>query len=253
MAVVDGSFDHPLKLEEHASAPLAGGILQHGYQCGMVWGAALAAGAEAYRRFGAGPQAETMGVMAAQRIVDAFRTSNNTVNCVDITGLDKSSSNREMTTYFFLKGGMIKCYRMAVRYAPLAFDAIEAALSEAHPEPPSPPVSCAAVLAQRMGASEMHTVMVSGLAGGIGLSGAGCGALGAAIWLIRMTNTDEDGDQLGFEDPRALETIDRFTTYTDGAFACSDIVGRRFEGIGDHAAYLRDGGCAELIEALAAT
>jgi len=25
--------------------PLAGGIMQHGYQCGMIWGATLGAGA----------------------------------------------------------------------------------------------------------------------------------------------------------------------------------------------------------------
>ena len=33
---------------------------------------------------------------------------------------------------------------------------------------------------------------------------------------------------------------------------CSAIVGRQFENIADHAAYLRDGGCAEIIELLAA-
>ena len=49
MSVVDGSFGHPMKLEEEAAAPLAGGIMNHGFQCGMLWGASLAAGAEAYR------------------------------------------------------------------------------------------------------------------------------------------------------------------------------------------------------------
>ena len=29
--------------------PLAGGFMGYGYQCGMLWGAALAAGAQAYR------------------------------------------------------------------------------------------------------------------------------------------------------------------------------------------------------------
>jgi len=256
MAVVDGSFGHPLKLEENASIPLAGGIAQHGYQCGMVWGAALAAGAEAYRCFGAGPRAQTVAVMAAQRIVAAFRASNNAVNCLDITGIDKTSSNREMTTYFFLKGGVVKCFRMAARYAPVAFTEINTALAAEHVEPPAPPVSCAAVLAQKMGASELHTVMASGLAGGIGLSGGGCGALGAAVWIIAMNSLEESGDQLGFDerfqDPRALEAIDRFLTCTGSEFECSRIVGRRFEDVGDHVSYLRDGGCSEIIDALAA-
>ncbi len=47
--VLDRAFDHPLKLEEEATAPLAGGIMLHGYQCGMLWGVTLAAGAQAYR------------------------------------------------------------------------------------------------------------------------------------------------------------------------------------------------------------
>jgi hypothetical protein len=256
MAVVDGSFGQPMKLEENAAMPLAGGIMQRGYQCGMIWGAALAAGAEAYRRFGAGPQAETEAVMAARGIVDAFRASNNAVNCLDITGIDKSSSNRQMTTYFLLKGGVVKCFRMAARYAPVAFSEINTALAEERVKPPSPPVSCAAVLAQKMGVSDMHTVMAAGLAGGIGLSGGGCGALGAAVWFIAMNTLKESVDQLGFEDrfedPRASDAIDRFTKCTDSEFECSKIVGRRFEDIGDHADYLRSGGCSKIIEALAA-
>jgi hypothetical protein len=36
-------------------------------------------------------------------------------------------------------------------------------------------------------------------------------------------------------------------------FECSRIIGRRFEDIGDHASYLRDGGCSEIIDALATT
>jgi len=38
--------------EERAAMPFAGGIMQHGYQCGMIWGATLAAGAQAYRLVG---------------------------------------------------------------------------------------------------------------------------------------------------------------------------------------------------------
>ena len=37
-----------------------------------------------------------------------------------------------------------------------------------------------------MGESDIHAVMASGLAGGIGLCGGACGALGAAIWILGM-------------------------------------------------------------------
>jgi hypothetical protein len=248
MSVVDRSFDHPLKLEEHAVMPLAGGIMQHGYQCGMLWGVTLAAGAQAYRLLGPGPQAEAGAIIAAQRLVGSFSARNNHMNCLEITGIDKSSSTMQMMTYFLIKGGTIRCFRRAARYAPEAFSEINTALSEEHIEAPSPPVSCSAMLAQKMGVSDMHTVMAAGFAGGIGLSGGACGALGAAIWIIGMK---ERVGGLDFKNPRAVDAIDSFLKSSDSKFECSEIVGRRFENISDHAGYLRDGGCSEIIEVLA--
>ena len=101
---------------------------------------------------------------------------------------------------------------MAARYAPVAFSEINTALSEKHIEAPSPPVSCAAMLAQKMGVSDMHTVMAAGFAGGIGLSGGACGALGAAIWIIGMNCLEEGvGDNIWQSEvfqSRAEDTID---------------------------------------------
>jgi len=240
-----------LKLEEYATMPLAGGIMQHGYQCGMIWGATLAAGAQAYRLLGPGPQAETGAVMAAQRLVEAFRAQNNHIDCLEITDIDKSSSTMQMIMYFLIKGGTIGCFRMAARYAPVAFDEINTALSENRIEAPSPPVSCAAMLAQKMGVSEMHRVMAAGLAGGIGLCGGACGALGTAIWIIGMNSLKEEGGKIEFHSPRAIDAIDKFIKCTDYEFECSEIVGRKFENIDDHVGYLRDGGCSKIIEVLA--
>ena len=45
------------------------------------------------------------------------------------------------------------------------------------------PVSCSCEVARKMGASDEEMVMVAGFAGGLGLSGNGCGALSAAIYL----------------------------------------------------------------------
>ena len=72
MRVVDRAFGRPMDVDEHAVGPLAGGILQHGYQCGMLWGSVLAAGAEACRRFGPGPKTETAGILAAQKLTELF-------------------------------------------------------------------------------------------------------------------------------------------------------------------------------------
>jgi hypothetical protein len=102
-----------------------------------------------------------------------------------------------------------------------------------------------------MGASEMHTVIVAGFAGGIGLCGGACGALGAAIWITAMNSLNERGGKIDFKNPRAIDAIDRFLKCTDFEFECSEIVGRRFKNIGDHAGYLREGGCSKIIEILA--
>ncbi|MEW5959617.1 MAG: C-GCAxxG-C-C family protein, partial [Chloroflexota bacterium] len=239
MSVVDCSFGHPLKLEEEAVIPLAGGIMQHGYQCGMLWGATLAAGAQAYRLLGPGPQAETGAIVAAQRLVESFRAHNNYINCLEITELDWKPSSKRLLLMplfkFFIKGGPIGCFRMAARYAPVAFDEINTALSEEHIKAPSPPVSCAAMLAQKMGASEMQTVMAAGFAGGIGLCGGACGALGAAIWIIGMNSLKEEDGKIDFQNPRALAAIDKFMKCANYEFECSEIVGRRFEDVDDHA------------------
>jgi len=73
LRVLNETYDERKKLEEKGSATLAGGIMQHGYQCGMIWGAVLAAGARAYELFGPGPEAETRAVMAAQKLVNEFQ------------------------------------------------------------------------------------------------------------------------------------------------------------------------------------
>ncbi len=256
MSVVDASFDHPLPLEEGATAALAGGILQSGYQCGMLWGAALAAGAQAYRLYGPGPQAQTAALAASQRLVESFRDRNKFINCEDITEVEwKPASQRDLMTQvfkFFIKGGPIGCFRMAAEYAPQAYDVIDSALTGELTEAPAPPVSCTAMLAEKMGHSEKHTVMAAGLAGGIGLSGDACGALGAAVWIMGMKSRAEGGAKFEFQDPRGDELFERFLKSTDYEFECSAIVGRKFEDVGDHAAYLGDGGCSGVIEALAA-
>lgn len=252
MSVVDRSFDHPLKLEENAASSFAGGMVNHGYQCGMLWGATLAAGAQAYRLLGPGPQAETQAIRSAQRIVESFRArTNNEINCLEITDLNLRGKNQLLPILkFFMKGGPVGCFSMAARYAPIAFNETNATLAEERIEAPDPPVSCSAMLAQKLGASAIHTVMAAGFAGGIGLSGGACGALGAAIWIIGMDGRKE---QAGSKiiNSRIADTIDRFIRSTDFKFECAEIVGRRFESIGDHACYLREGGCSKVIELLA--
>ncbi|MHC5037043.1 MAG: C-GCAxxG-C-C family (seleno)protein [Planctomycetota bacterium] len=232
MHVVDRAYDHPLKLEENALEPLAG----------------IAAGAEAYRRFGASPAAEAAAVRAAQRLVEAFREANKEINCLEL--IETRWQSRFQVLKYFVRGGPIGCVRMAARFGPEAVRVIDSALSEVNGELPSAPVSCAAELAKKMGASEMHAVMAAGLAGGIGFSGGGCGALGAAIWILGIQGRQEGVDKKVIN-ARITDTIERFLKASGHEFECSEIVGRNFENAVDHNRHLREGGCAKIIEALA--
>jgi hypothetical protein len=246
------AFDDPMIEEERASVPLAGGLMANGYQCGMVWGAALGAGAQAYRLFGPGPEAQTKAIVAAQRIVESFRAQNKSIDCFDIVGADWESASAAQTALFLLKGGPIRCFRMSAQYPPVAFHEINAVLSEERDEVITGPVGCAALLAQKMGVSDGHAVMAAGFAGGVGLSGSGCGALGAAIWFAGLKSLEEGAKKVPYKPKSSVEIVERFLKCTDYEFECSTIVGRKFEGVGDHADHMCNGGCSKIIETLAA-
>jgi hypothetical protein len=254
MGVVDASFDIPLKVEEKASMPLAGGIANMGYQCGMLWGAALAAGVQAYQRYGSGPKAEAEAIAVTQKLVATFQArTKNEINCLEISDLDMQGDfDAGKVLKFFLKGGPIGCFHMSARYAREAYDDIYTALSTERVTAPAPPVSCATMFARQMGVSEMHAIMAAGFAGGIGLSGGGCGVLGAAIW-IRGLKQPVQIDGLSYSGTWVNEMTEKFLEISDYEFECAEIIGRKFDDITDHAEFLRCGGCSEIITAMAAT
>lgn len=230
--------------------PLAGGLMQ-GYQCGQLWGAALAAGARAYQLFGPGAQAEMEAVMAAQQLVASFRERFKEINCLELTeSIVKNPTTRQVLK-FIGKGGPVVCFSMSARFAQEAYAEINTAFAKKPTWAPSGPVSCAAMLAQKMGLSAMQTVMAAGFAGGIGLSGGACGALGAAIWISGLQDSQE-GAKFEMQNPKAQAIIDKFVESADYEFECAKIVGRKFADVNDHACYLKAGGCSKIIEALAA-
>lgn len=248
MSVVDSSFDQPMEVEEAATMPLAGGIMNQGYQCGMLWGAALAGGAEVYRLYGSGSKAETEAILTAQRCAESFCSKNGNINCLEITEINLKS--RLGILKLFLKGGPVKCTRMIAGYAPIALNAICKSFDEEHTQTSSSPVSCSAILAQKAGQSEIHQVMAAGFAGGIGLSGGGCGALGAAIWILGM-NLRRQGLANKEINSKIGDLIDKFIRNANFELECSEITGRKFGSVEDHTQYLNDGGCAQIIDMLA--
>lgn len=216
----------------------------------------MAAGARVHQQIGEGAEAETRTLMASEALVKSFREDNGEVNCHEITSINKDSTNMDMVKYFLLKGGSIGCFRMASRFASLAYDDIEASLTEQNIDIPDSPISCTSLLAQKSHANEKHQTMVAGLAGGIGLSGEACGALGTAVWIEAMKIKREDPELDLWKDEKfgeKFETLlEKFLAASDYEFECADIVGRKFENIEDHASYISEGGCSKIIDALAA-
>lgn len=255
--MLDRAFDTPLEPEEHAAVPFAGGIKQNGYQCGMIWGSVLAAGAQAHKVYGPGAESQTRAVAAAQKLVETFRADTGEINCYEITEIDKDSSAMQMVTYFLLKGGTVSCMKMAGRFAPKAFEDIKSIMNAEIGETAELPVSCAARVAEHLGADPRQTVMASGLAGGIGLCGGGCGALGTAIWFKGMEMQKDPEVKNLWQDktftPAFDELVERFLAASDYEFECEQITGRKFETPAEHAAFIKDGGCARIIEAMSSS
>jgi hypothetical protein len=250
MTVVNGAYNQEMRREERAVASLAGGIMTQGYQCGQLWGAALAAGAQAHRLYGPSSQGEAAAVAATQRLVQAFNADYEAINCSELTELSWKNLQTQDVLRYIATGRILNCFKMSGGFAQTTYEEISAALAAPSPEAPAPPVSCGSLLAQRMGASVLHQTMAAGFAGGIGLSGGGCGALGAAIWLISMQEIEEGSFKLNMESPRSQAAIERYLQSADYQFECAAVVGRKFDDVHDHAAYLRSGGCAGIIEAL---
>lgn len=247
--VLDSAYGHPRYHEEHGALPFAGGILQKGHQCGVIWGAVLGAGAQAYRKYGAGPDAELAAVLAAQQLARRFVEENKHINCLSIIEADWYKPLQVIK--YFLVGKPLNCFKMTGRFAQIAYEEINSVFSNKLPDAPDPPVSCAALMSKKMGVSDLHTVMAAGFAGGIGLSGNACGALGTAIWTIGMDRSRETDGKIEIKNPKALETMNRFLEHTCGMIECSEIVGRKFESAQEHSEFVRDGGCAALLDVLA--
>lgn len=257
MSVVDDSFEQPMRIEEHAVMPLSGGLMGYGYQCGMLWGAALAAGVQAYQLYGTGTRAETVAVVMSQKLVKVFQARAKHIDCSDIIELNlqgnMQQNNASQVLKFLLKGGPILCFSNSASYARIVFNEIYTSLTELQVEESCSPASCASVLMRKMGYSEQHAIMAAGFAGGIGLSGSACGALGAAIWVIGFDDTKGGDQKTLYNNPKALHVIERYLKSTDYKFECRKVVGREFKRVSDHAKYIHDGGCAEIFNALAET
>lgn len=249
--IVNREFDNLSENHERALDPLAGGILQQGYQCGMIWGASMAAGAEAYKRKNGEilDPAIARTISATRHIMQSFENKAKSCDCYDITQCDWHS--KWSIARYFVKGKVVSCYKLMDRWAPEAIAATHEGLSNEKSRLSQKCKSCASEVVLKMGGSEAEAVMASGWAGGVGLSGNACGALAAAIWMKTLRKCKEKPGKSFFTNPDARELQEKFYKETNYEILCREITGRSFETREEHTEFIEGGGCKGLIEMLA--
>ncbi len=247
--ILNREFGYPKEEEEHAADSLAGGIMKKGYQCGMLWGTSLAVGAEAYRRYDNRGQAIAVAIAATQNLMKSFVQRTSSSDCLDITGCNWSS--KLSIVKYFITGKFRNCSNLSEKWAPEAIEAAYEGLSSIPDNLSQPPVSCASEIATKMGASDEERTMVSGFAGGMGLSGNGCGALAATLWLKTLGLYREQGnDKSAIRNQEAENILKAFYDETNQKILCREICGRSFNSINEHSEYIANGGCENLIRVL---
>ncbi len=245
--LLDREFGYPMENEERASDPFAGGVLQRGHQCGMIWGASLAVGAESFRRFDDRDQAIGRTITATRHLVASFSNTANNINCRDITDCDLTSPFGIAKLILFKRN---TCLNLSEQWAPEAIRSATEALSR-NPTDLSPYpkncMSCASEVAKKMGASDKEMAMVAGFAGGLGLSGHACGALSAAVWMKQLAwQRKQTGSK-----PDLESLSEAFDSVTGSKNLCHQISGQRFKTVEHHTDYIKNGGCRKLINTLA--
>ena len=249
--ILDREFGYPRDEEEKAIDPLAGGILQQGYQCGMLWGASMAVGAEALRRYEDPERATGVAILATQNIMESFENRTSSIECEDITNCD--FTNKKSFLKYMLRGKFVNCLKLAGKWAPEALDAAYDGLGREMDNPPKKAMSCASEVVRKMGGTDEEVAMVAGFAGGLGLSGSGCGALAAAVWINALIHNRKNTGKSASFDPGTDPTLKAFYEETDYEIQCEKICGQRFNTLEEHTEFVKTGGCKKLIDVLTET
>ena len=233
--ILNREFGHPKEMEERAIDPLAGGILQLGYQCGMLWGASMAVGAESFRSHDDIGTATAVAIKATQRIMKSFENRTKCIECEDFTKTD--FKNKWSFAKYMFSGKFLSCYQLAEKWAPEAIEAATEGLGLESNELNLPTKSCASEVVKKMGASDEEMVMVAGFAGGLGLSGSGCGTLSAAIWMNILRLVRKGKWKSSFYDPESGKVLNTFYEVTDYELECNKICGKHFATTDDHTGF----------------
>jgi hypothetical protein len=250
-------------LEEQASHLLSGGMMHKGNACGLLSGAVLSAGLQAVRRFDDDATRSAATLHAAVRLAEAYPESSGAVDCREITG-QSVVTLREKVQYV-REGKARRCGRLLMKWASRADSLIDEALTEFEGCDASPScTNCAVETFKRIASDDelarSGSTYVAGLAGGVGLLGRSCAALTLGIVVLTLRQYAARRSQR--RDSRFLGSLHelglaRFRRQPArlleefkldfGSDLCSEIVGRPFTSPQDHASFIAEGGCREVI------
>jgi C_GCAxxG_C_C family probable redox protein len=249
---------------EQAIHVFSGGFMHLGHACGLLTGAALAAGFRARSQLEDEESITEATLNATIQITEAFPELTGSINCREITDISFSTFGGKLKYLQQGKGKM--CGRLHLKWASQAHDLIEKTLAEFDKHKSTGRCeNCAVITMKRLVNSGIvkneDSVLVAGLAGGIGLSGNVCGALAAGVFAVAANsylskkNKKRDSQlkgavheffgtkNRGLPAQIRLAFIDKF-----GSELCVEISKKRFENISDHSSFIQNGGCSEVIE-----
>ena len=209
----------------------------------------MAVGAESFRRHDDAGLATAVAIRATQEVMKSFENRTKCIDCEDFTKTD--FKNKLSFAKYMVTGKFLSCYKLAGKWAPEAIEAATEGLSKEQTDFALSPVSCASEVVERMGANDEEMIMVAGFAGGLGLSGGGCGALSAAIWMNILKLLRKGKWKPSFSDSDSEKFIQIFYEATNYEMECQKISGKRFASLDEHTEFIQSGGCNTLIKVLA--
>jgi C_GCAxxG_C_C family probable redox protein len=249
---------------EQALHSFSGGFMHLGHTCGLLTGAALAAGFFARRHFNDENMQSTATLYATIQLAKALKELTGSSNCRDITEVSLTKLRGRL--HYLQQGKARMCGRLHLRWAPQAHELITKSFSRYEAQHPEEDLANCAVytLKKVMSSTGIRlesVVAVAGLAGGVGLLGNMCGALSTGVFALsafhylHRKNKKRDSRIKGSLEELVgtryrgsatllrLAFIDRF-----GSDLCGQIIGRNFKDMEDHSIFIKSGGCQELID-----
>lgn len=247
--IISAEFGTPDNITERATAIFAGGVALQGHQCGLLWGTALAVGHKIASVAETPEQAIGQTLKTCQRLANALKCQTDNINCKTIINTDLSKQTE--ISHFLDGADAVKCFKIADLWAPEAVHIAHKSLLVESITYPDDCRSCATRVVRKMGGSLKESLTVAGLAGGLGLSGNMCGALGAALWYKALKWLQDNPTEKHYPFAQTQKDLNKCLEFSNGKFLCPTLSGHRFRTLEQHRNFIAEGGCNKWIDILA--